>query len=143
MFRSSSRVWASSVACLPLILAACGGSSVTAPPSRISDGEHVLVAYVCLSNRQSVKVPGGISVHRFWIGKKTDGAYQSTAPMLVLGGPYGKYSGGSADEILIDYYLLNAAVGDKDHAVRMTLKGPGLPEEGTERFTREWRPWNI
>ncbi len=260
MLRSSSRVWASSVACLPLFLAACGGSSVPLPPARtsegapsasaapgssetsptfagqgdraapsytvsdvaivpakisdvpkpspkpwietpgfeqvlgkdwvpgykvllkvpnqppgsyvqlvldgkpvepltsfrggikltdlagpegLSEGEHVLVAFVCLSNRQSVKAPGGISVHRFWIGKKTDGAYQSTAPMLVLGGPYGKYSGGSADEILIDYYLLNAAVGDKDHAVRMTLKGPGLPEEGTERFTREWRPWNI
>jgi hypothetical protein len=122
-----------------------GGIKLTdlAGPEGLSEGEHVLVAYVCLSNRQSVKAPGGISVHRFWIGKKTDGAYQSTAPMLVLGGPYGKYSGSTADEILIDYYLLNAAVGDKDHSVRMTLKGPGLPEEGTERFTREWRPWNI
>lgn len=122
-----------------------GGIKLTdlAGPEGLSEGEHVLVAFVCLSNRQSVKAPGGISVHRFWIGKKTDGAYQSTAPMLVLGGPFGKYSGSAADEILIDYYLLNAMVGDKDHAIRMTLKGPGLPEEGTERVTREWRPWNI
>jgi hypothetical protein len=25
----------------------------------------------------------------------------------------------------------------------MTLNGPGLPEEGSERVTREWRPWNL
>jgi len=122
-----------------------GGIKLTdlAGPDGLAEGEHVLSAHVCLPNRQSVKVPGGISVHRFWIGKKTQGMYESTAPMLVLGGPFGRYSGADADEILIDYYLLNAALGDKGHSVRMTLKGPGLPEEGTERFTREWRPWNI
>jgi hypothetical protein len=122
-----------------------GGIKLTdlAGPDGIADGEHVLSAHVCLSNRQSVKAPGGISVHRFWIGKKTAGAYQSSAPMIVLGSPFGHYSGSAADEVLIDYYLLNAVVGEKDHSVRMTLKGPGLPEEGTERFTREWRPWNI
>jgi hypothetical protein len=114
-----------------------------AGPDGLSEGEHVLSAHVCLPNRQSVKTPGGISVHRFWIGKKTPGQYESTKPMLVLGGPFGRYSGAEADEILIDYYLLNAALGEKGHSVRMTLKGPGLPEEGTERFTREWRPWNI
>ena len=122
-----------------------GGIKLTdlAGPDGLADGEHVLSAHVCLSNRQSVKVPGGISVHRFWIGKKTPGSYQSSAPMLVLGGPYGHYSGEAADEILIDYYLLNAKVGEKDYAIRMTLKGPGLSEDGTDRLTREWRPWII
>ncbi len=122
-----------------------GGLKLTdlAGPDGLSEGEHVLSAHVCMSNRQSVKTPGGISVHRFWSGKKTPGTYQSTGAMIVLGGPYGHYSGSAADEVLIDYYLLNAVVGEKDHSVRMTLKGPGLPEEGTERFTREWRPWNI
>src|SRR6185295_5088625 len=53
-----------------------GGISLTslAGPDGMSDGEHVLSAHVCLSNHQSVKAPGGISVHRFWIGKKTAGA---------------------------------------------------------------------
>jgi len=122
-----------------------GGLKLTdlAGPDGIVEGEHVLAAFVCLSNRQSVKAPGGISVHRFWVGKKTEGTYQSSAPMIVLGSPYGHYSGSAADEILVDYYLLNAVTGEKDQAVRMTLTGPGLPEEGTERFTREWRPWNI
>ncbi len=122
-----------------------GGIKLTdlAGPDGLEEGEHVLSAHVCLPNRQSVKVPGGISVHRFWIGKKSQGKYESTKPMIVLGGPFGHYSGGEADEILIDYYLLNAELGEKGHSVRMTLKGPGLPEEGTERFTREWRPWNI
>ncbi len=122
-----------------------GGLKLTdvAGPDGITEGEHVLAAFVCLSNRQSVKAPGGISVHRFWVGKKTEGTYQGSAPMIVLGSPYGHYSGDAADEILIDYYLLNAIVGEKDQGVRMTLTGPGLPPEGTERFTREWRPWNI
>jgi hypothetical protein len=122
-----------------------GGIKLTdlAGPDGLGEGEHVLSAHVCLPNRQSVKVPGGISVHRFWVGKKTEGIYESTKPMIVLGGPYGRYSGSEADEVLIDYYVLNAALGEKGHSVRMTLKGPGLPEEGTERFTREWRPWNI
>jgi hypothetical protein len=122
-----------------------GGIKLTdlAGPDGIAEGEHILSAHVCLPNRQSVKVAGGISVHRFWVGKKTPGTYESAAPMLVLGGPFGHYSGAEADEILIDYYLLNAALGEKGHSVRMTLKGPGLPEEGTERFTREWRPWII
>jgi hypothetical protein len=122
-----------------------GGIKLTdlAGPDGLDEGEHVLSAHVCLPNRQSVKVPGGISVHRFWVGKKTQGAYESSKPMLVLGGPYGRYSGSEADEVLIDYYVLNAALGEKGHSIRMTLKGPGLPEEGTERFTREWRPWNI
>src|SRR5262249_29257832 len=50
-----------------------GGIKLTdlAGPDGLGEGEHVLSAHVCLPNRQSVKVPGGISVHRFWIGKKT------------------------------------------------------------------------
>ena len=122
-----------------------GGLKLTdlAGPDGLAEGEHILSAHVCLPNHQSVKAAGGISVHRFWIGKKTAGTYQSSAPMLILGGPFGRYSGEAADEILIDYYVLNAALGEKGHSVRMTLKGPGLPEDGTERFTREWRPWNI
>src|SRR5579859_3863251 len=71
-----------------------GGVKLTdlAGPDGLADGEHVLSAHVCLPNRQSVKTPGGISVHRFWIGQKTPGTYQSSAPMIVLGGPYGHYS---------------------------------------------------
>ncbi|HKQ70206.1 MAG TPA: hypothetical protein VJT73_12745 [Polyangiaceae bacterium] len=109
----------------------------------LGEGEHVLAAYVCRPNHESIKGADGISVHRFWIGKKTPGEYKSTAPMLVLGAPFGSYAGQQADEILIDWYVLNAVVGEHDSAVRMTLTGPGLPAEGTERFTREWRPYTL
>ena len=112
-------------------------------PEGIADGEHVLAAYACRPNHESLKGPDGISAHRFWIGKKAPDTYKGTAPMLVLGRPHGEYSGNAAYDILIDWYVLNAVVADKQYQIRLTLKGPGLPEEGVERYTKEWRPWSI
>jgi hypothetical protein len=112
-------------------------------PDGLGDGEHVLAAYVSRANHESIKGDKGISVHRFWVGKKTPGVYRGTAPMLVVAGPEGAYKGTAAEDILVDWYLLNAALGEKDCSVHMTLKGPGLPEEGIERYTKEWRPWTI
>jgi hypothetical protein len=109
----------------------------------LGDGEHILAAYVARPNHESIKGPSGVSVHRFWVGKRAPDTYNSREPMLILGSPFGVYKGDAAFDILIDWYVLNTVLEKKDASLHLVLKGPGLPEEGAERYITEWRPWTI
>lgn len=109
----------------------------------LADGEHVLAAYVSRPNHEAIKGPAGVSVHRFWIGKHAPDTYNARDPMLILGSPAGVYKGEAAYDILIDWYVLNAILEKKESSLHLVLKGPGLPEEGAERYVTEWRPWTI
>jgi hypothetical protein len=113
-----------------------------APDGNLEQGEHVMAAFMCGPNHESIKGTGAVSVNRFWAIKNTGKEYKSSAPMLILSRPHGTYAGAEADDILIDWYVLNAVLGEKDNYVRITLKGPGIKEE-LSRNINEWRPYSI
>jgi hypothetical protein len=113
------------------------------PGGELKDGEHVIAGFLCRANHESVKGPDGIGVNRFWTVKNSGKEYKSNAPMVVLSRPFGTYTGAAADDILVDWYLLNAVLGPKDLTVRITLKGPGIKEEGLVRNITDWTPYSI
>ena len=106
----------------------------------IAEGEHVLGAYVARSSREAIRGAKGVGVSRFWVGKKTGDSWKPGEPMLIVGSPSGSYEGEASQEILLDYYLVNAALGAKDYSIRAVLHGPGIAAEGIERLMTEWKP---
>ncbi len=114
-----------------------------APDGSLSEGDHIIAAILCNPNHESIKGQGGVDAHRFTVAKKTPAIdWKSSAPMMILARPHGTYAGAAADDILIDFYVLNALLGQKDNYVHVTLKGPGIKDEKTQNIY-EWQPYSI
>jgi len=107
----------------------------------IAAGEHILALYVVRDTHESIKGTDAIAVRRFWVGKKTPSDWNySKDPLLILGRPFGTYSGADAGYIKIDFFLINAELGKDAHRVLFEVKGPGIPEEGISHRLQEWLP---
>jgi hypothetical protein len=107
----------------------------------ITKGEHILAMFVANKKGEAIKSPTGVSVSRFWVGKKTPSKWsRSRDPLLVVGRPYGKYEGEAATSVLADFYVINAEIGNNSHALRFTLEGPGVKDGKMERLIDEWVP---
>lgn len=105
------------------------------------EGEHILAAYVALPNHEVVKGDKAVVVRSFWIGKKSQSTWNwSSDPLLVLARPHGTYEGEAAKQIVVDFFVVNAELGDKQYSVRVKLKGPGIKDEGLQRFFTDWKP---
>lgn len=118
-------------------------SSLLGPGEKLSEGEHRLVAFASRSNHESVKMKEAVSVVRFWVGKKDKSEWKpKTDPMLVYSRPKGTYNGSAADNILVDWYLVNAKLGEQ-YQLRATIHGPGIEETGRSLTVTEWRPLAI
>ncbi len=116
------------------------------PNYALEEGQHVLVAFPSRSTHESVKPVGKaapVAVVPFFIGKKGEIKWKATDPTLVYSRPKGANNGPPpAEGILIDYYLVNAELGDGKFSVRATLKGPGV-EEGKSLVAKSWKPLRI
>jgi hypothetical protein len=106
----------------------------------IAEGEHVLAVYVARPNREAIRAEKGIGVSRFWVGKRTTDSWKPGEPLLVVGSPSGGYEGEAGQEIVLDYYVINAVLGTKEHSIRTVLQGPGIAAEGISRLMTEWKP---
>lgn len=113
------------------------------PDGNVADGEHIIAAVLCHANHESIKGPGAVDAHKFMVAKKTPAIeWKTNGPMMILASPFGTYSGAAADDILIDFYVLNAVLGQKDYYIHLTLKGPGIKEEKTQNIY-DWQPYSI
>jgi hypothetical protein len=120
---------------IPIELRALNGGK------ELAEGEHLLAGFASRPNHESVKADGAVSVRRFWIGKKTASTWNSSNdPLLVLGSPHGSYAGDEVEQILVDYYVINALLAPNDHSVRFKLTGPGIEKAGITKLVSEWRP---
>jgi hypothetical protein len=118
-------------------------SELVGPSDTIAEGEHVLAAFPSRMNHESVKAPGAIAITHFWVGKKGQAAFKAKDPMMVFSRPKGTYNGPHADHVLVDWYLINAELGDKKMSVKATVQGPGLDESGRQLVIKEWRPYVL
>jgi hypothetical protein len=106
----------------------------------IAEGEHVLVAFPSRMNHESVKGQGALAMVHFWVGKKGAKAeYNPKSPMLIYSRPKGTYNASKADHVLVDWYLVNAELGEGKFAIKATAKGPGI-DDGRTITIKEWKP---
>jgi hypothetical protein len=114
-------------------------------------GEHILAIFVAAANHAAIKGANGVAVSRFWVGKKGEGQKGGSQkggaewngasdPLLVMARPHGEYTGDAAQEILADFYLVNAELGDSAFSLAVTVTGPGIAGDGLKRTFTEWRP---
>ncbi len=110
----------------------------------IAEGEHVLIAFPSRETHIAVKPAGGkkpYSVVVFWVGKAGTATWKPTDPTLVYSRPKGEYKGPDAEKVVLDYYLLNAELGEGKHAVRATVTpASGMP--GTV-VMKSWTPFDL
>ena len=110
----------------------------------LAEGEHVLAIYVARKNHELVKHADALLVRRFFVRKKTAGGWRySDDPLMVLGPPQGTFEGVAAQQITVDFFVLNTSLGEKGNSISMTLTGPGLDEEGKRRYVTSWVPYMV
>ncbi len=102
----------------------------------LPDGEHDVLAFLSRSYHESIKTE---EAHRAVRATVKDGAFASaepiTDPMLFYSRPKGTYTGKDAEELLLDFYPVNAELGD-DFQVKAEIDG--------DIFTfDEWQPYVI
>jgi hypothetical protein len=112
----------------------------------LEPGEHLLRAIAVHENGETVKPAAPVSrapfalVH-FWVGPKSQARVDSNRPMLFYSQPRGTYNGdAAADSALVDYYLVNAQLGEGGYSVRVRVQGEGLRAEAR---LRRWQPLAI
>lgn len=110
----------------------------------IAEGEHVLIAFPSVEKHISIKPAGGkkpFSAVVFWVGKAGKATWKPTDPTLVYSRPKGEYAGPDAEKVLLDFYLMNAELGEGKHSVRATVTpASGMPETLT---MKTWAPYEL
>jgi hypothetical protein len=111
------------------------------------DKQHFLIAFASRSTHESIKAldkkGSPMAVLGIFVGKKGEERWKPKDPLLVYSRPKGKNDGPPpAEGILVDFYLVNAELGDGKFAVKATLKGPGA-DEGKSVTIKSWKPWRI
>lgn len=102
--------------------------------------EHYLMCFLSRSYHESIKEPGVSVLYHFKVDEK--GAIQKLddpkTPMLFYSRPKGDYLGKDTANILLDFYLTNAALG-ADYSVKADVKNETLNTD-TSFTLKEWKP---
>jgi hypothetical protein len=102
-------------------------------------GNHVVLAFLSRSFHESVKnmeEPTSYFIGQYQTG---DGDYEEadfTAPHLFYSRPKGTYEGEATENLLLDFFLLNADLGPDGYQVRATINGQ-------EFMLTDWAPYVI
>ncbi|KAA1247904.1 hypothetical protein [Aquimarina sp. RZ0] len=104
----------------------------------IPKGVHHLVAFLSRSYHESVKNSNSVVVRKLTVGDdpKDVLGLEMEAPTLIYSRPKGTYEGKNAEQILLDFFVLNTTLSENGHKVRATIHG--------EKFMiTEWVPHVI
>ena len=83
-------------------------------------GHYVAVSFLSRSYHESVKNKNAFKVKQFSVGKKGKDV-DLTKPMLVYSRPKGEYKGKDAENVLLDFYLLNTELSENGNRVVATI----------------------
>jgi len=112
--------------------------------AKLDEGQHILVAFPSRKTHISVKPQDGKSplvVIPFWIGKAGKDGWKTTDPTLVYSRPKGTYEGDMAKDVLLDFYLINAELGEGKYAVQATVTPP--VGEAKQMKIASWGPYSL
>ncbi len=108
---------------------------------KLDEGAHTLVVFPSRSYHESVKSEGSADIVNFYVGKQ-EGEFllDETKPTIIYSRPKGKYEGHDAQKIMLDFYLINAELGEDKYKAKYTIrKNEADAEEYTITMT-EWTP---
>ncbi len=89
----------------------------------LTDGHHVLLAFLSRSYHESVKNPDAFVVRQFVVGEP-EGGYQEAdlnAPHMFYSRPKGTYKYGDYDKLLLDFFLVNCDLSPDGYRVKATI----------------------
>ena len=109
-------------------------------PYGIADGEHYLLAFLSRSYHESIKTP---KAHLGWKvlvennSIAAGAAEEITEPAIFYSRPKGTYTGkANTEKVLLDFYVLNAEMGDGQYSVKADINGQSFQLDG-------WQPYFI
>ncbi len=105
----------------------------------LGPGRHVVLAFLSRSYHESVKSPGAAVLTTLGEGDGGEGdgiEFDAEAPHLFYSRPKGTYVGADIDELMLDFYLVNADLSADGYHVRATINGQ-------EFLVDTWQPYVI
>ena len=105
----------------------------------LDEGPHTLLVFPSRSYHESVKAEGSIDIVNFYVGKE-EGEFMldESKPTIIYSRPKGSYEGKDAEKIMLDFYLINAELGD-DYKAKYTIR---KNEPGAEEYSITMGEWN-
>lgn len=107
------------------------------------NSEHYLMAFLSRSYHESVKTPGAALVYHFTVDAsgKVQKADDPKTPMVFYSRPKGDYVGAqNTENLLLDFYLWNTAIGIDSNHVLAHIKGDGVD---TTLVVTDWRAYFL
>jgi len=101
----------------------------------LTQGDHVVLAFLSRSYHESVKNPNSYVLKKFSIGEPTKEQQMDvdfSAPHMFYSRPKGTYKGADTKKVMLDFFLVNADL--TQHKVRATINGQ-------EFMIDEWVPY--
>lgn len=105
----------------------------------LDEGAHTLLVFPSRSYHESVKADGSIDIVNFYVGKEEgELLLDESKPTIIYSRPKGTYKGHDAQKIMLDFYLINAELGD-DYKAKYTIR---KNEAGAEEYSITMGEWN-
>lgn len=103
--------------------------------AELNEGYNVVLAFLSRSYHESVKSNTAFVFKAFTIGEDFP-PFDEKAPHLIYSRPKGEYDISEKEEILLDFYLLNAELSDSGYRVKVMI-------DETEFVLSQWLPFSI
>lgn len=103
---------------------------------KMDDGYHTVLAFLSRSYHESLKQKEAFIVKQFNVGEPDGEKADLSKPHIFYSRPKGTYKGKDFKKLLLDFYPVNATLGEDRHKVRATVNGTSFT------FT-EWKPYVI
>ncbi|MEZ4827669.1 MAG: hypothetical protein R3C61_15515 [Bacteroidia bacterium] len=106
----------------------------------LTEGNHVILAFLSRSYHESVKNTGSGAVsyfiEQYQVGAPALDAPDLTAPHMFYSRPKGAYKGEEIKNVLLDFFLVNVNLSPDGYKVRATINGETF-------MITEWAPYVI
>lgn len=103
----------------------------------ISEGDHVMIAFLSRSYHESVKNGNAFVIKKLTAGNPADSLKMDvdfTAPHMFYSRPKGTYKGDDTKKVMLDFYLVNTEISENGNKILATING--------QEFTiTEWQPY--
>ena len=107
----------------------------------LDEGAHTVLVFPSRSYHESVKSDGSIDIVNFYVGK-AEGQFMldKDKPTIIYSRPKGKYEGKDAEKIMLDFYLINAELGDGGYKAKYTIRENKADATEYTITMTEWNP---
>ncbi len=108
----------------------------------LTAGEHTVLTFLSRSTRESLKHRLAYDLRTLRVGNAAGSAkpFNPKAPAIFYNLPRGTYVGDEADKILLDFYLVNAALEEEGTNVRLTINNTPFTLSRWAAYTLEGLP---